>query len=247
MAFFSQVSGIIFLHEIMRGTYLAKVQALDCFIRSVKNGMSLRQFVDRVFGSSVFSGTTIKKKEFIIQLSEDKISLDNWVFIRTILRNLSYLTDRRHSEEYALDIALGWISEEIFKEVIESQSGISNSVTLVGIDSQREFQSLNIRANADFEISKNGRNVLVDLFVDYLGTWQTNGGMDLKQGKISHFNKGKLDFVLGLDVQNKNVYLVKKTDIQGLSPTFNAAMGGKPTVRVPLNTPVPIGVLYSSF
>ncbi len=246
MARSSNVGGTIYLSELIRESYYEKVRSLDEYIQHVRNGMTLTEFVNAIFGDVTFSGTEIRKRDLVLQLTSDRISLENWLFLRSILRNLAHLTDRRHAEEYALDIALGWVSEEIFKQEIENQSGMPSCVTLVGVDSQREYQSLGIRAKADFKVLKNGHNIFIDLFVDYLGTWANNGGMDLKPGKIKHFNDGTLDYVLGLDARNRNVYLIGPGAIEGLHATSNSAMGGIQTVRVPLNEPIMTAVIYSS-
>ena len=204
------------------------------------HGHDLRSFCHGVFGDTRFHDWPIRKADFTVELLTDRLSPISWRFIRDKLRTLAYLTDRRHPEEYAFDIVLNWLAEELIIGEIEGYAGEGVSVKLVGIDSERELLSLNIRAKADIEILRNGYPLLIDIFADHKGTWVKNGYMDLKRGKVNHFNKGELDYVLGLDLQNSGWYLVDSSQVVGLEFSPNPAMGGTLTVRVPIGEPMSI-------
>jgi len=212
--------------------YWEKRTAFESLLGEV--GQSLPNFVRKVFGESCFEGSDVKKRELVLELLEDRLSVSSWRLIRDRLRDQPYLTDRRHSEEYAFDVALGWLEEELVIEQLAKRLPTSTKIKRVGIDSQREFLSLNIRATADLEIRSPRRVLLIDIFVDHKGTWRKNEGMDLKQGKLTHFTNGRLDLVLGLDLAARRFHLVSGAEAVGV-PTFsNAAMGGTSTARVPL-------------
>jgi hypothetical protein len=170
----------------------------------------------------------------VLELLEDRLSSGSWRLIRDRLRKQPYLTDRRHTEEYAFDVALGWLEEELVIEQLGMRLPKSTSIKRIGIDSQREFLSLNIRATADLEVRSAHRVLLIDIFVDHKGTWRKNRGMDLKQGKLRHFAAGRLDLVLGVDLDARRFHLVSAAEAIGLPMFANAAMGGTETARVPM-------------
>lgn len=231
-----------FVAQLMRPSYYVKVAAMTRHL--ALHGIDLGRFVMTRFPGK-FRGTKIKKAPLIQGLLNDELELDHWAFIRSKLRNLAHLTDRRHPEEYALDLALGWIAEEWFREEFDRQAGKKGTVELIGIDSEREYSSLGIRAIADFAITKkNGKVAKVDLMVDYLGTWQKNKYVDLKKGKVGHLLNGKVDSVLGFDVQRSSFYVIDKRQLGGLTYSANAAMGGNMTLNVPLPKPLPLRRLY---
>jgi len=200
-----------------------------------QQGQDLTSFVHEVFEDQYFSESDVKKVDFVTQILVDKLSVKSWRFLRKKLRRLAYLTDRRHPEEYVFDIILGWLTEELVINQINDCSSQNLEVQRIGIDSERELLSLNIRAIADIQIIHEGRDpIKIDIFADHRGTWVSNGYMDLKKGKIKHFEQGKLDYVLGLDVENVNWHLVDKAMATGLKLSPNPAMGGTLTVQVPL-------------
>jgi hypothetical protein len=207
------------------------------------------------------------------------MALDSWVFLRSKFRNLGYLTDRRHCEEYAFDIVLGWLSEElVLKELMNyAAKNLPKSqqfeVGFMGIDAEREFQDMNIRAKADLYIitdprppttiqrqyqQETGHPALkgnketpkfrkwfkqqamtkIDLFVDYKGTWQQNGYFDFKKGKITHFEKQQLDWVLAMDVTEQHLYLISRNEALGYNLAPNPAMGNVLTAQIPLTEPL---------
>ena len=200
-----------------------------------QQGQDLTSFIHEFFEDQCFSETDVKKADFITEILADKLSVKSWRFLRKKLRRLAYLTDRRHTEEYVFDIVLGWLTEEFVINQINECSSPDLEVQRIGIDSERELLSLNIRAIADIQIIHEGHEpIKIDIFADHRGTWVSNGYMDLKKGKINHFRRGDLDYVLGLDVENTNWHLVDKAMATGLELSPNPAMGGTLTVQVPL-------------
>jgi hypothetical protein len=225
-----------YLHGIFRSNagelYALKRSAFEALL--AEQGSSLARFAERVFGKNCFQGTSIPKAELVVQLLKDELSPTSWRLIRDRLRDNPFLTDRRHTEEYAFDVALGWLEEELIIDELHRRLPEGVSIERIGIDRAREFLSLSIRATADLSVSSAHRRLLIDIFVDHKSTWRANGGMDLKQGKLGHFARGQLDYVLGLDLVARRFYLVDSAAAIG-APTFaNAAMGGTETARIPL-------------
>ena len=276
--------GIQFVKNLMRESYHEKRLAFENFLKNKKN-ISLEEFVRETFGTKYFNGSDISKADFIVQLLNDEIRLDYWIFLRGIFRNLGYLNDRRHTEEYAFDIALGWLSEELIvneiKDQIEKFLGKNENyeIGFMGIDADREYQSLNIKAKADFYINIDQRSkeklyedyknetgdeaiyrnletndfkkwkeknlhIKIDLFVDYKGTWRKNEYFDFKKGKIDHFKKKELDWVLAFDVVNQDLYLISREETLGYELTPNPAMGNVKTAKIPLSTPIELSEIF---
>lgn len=243
MAEIRERAGKQYVAGLMRGRYHDKVAALDCHLK--RQGIHLRDFVEEKFPGT-FTGTTHRKAEIVQGLLDDELHLEHWAFLRSKLRDLAYLTDRRHPEEYALDLALGWITEEWIRQEIDSQAGRTGAVKLIGIDSSREYSELTIRANADFAIKNGSREVKIDLMVDFLGTWNKNGYVDLKKGKVGHMKKRSIDATLAFDINSSAFYLITLPQLDGLKFSANAAMGGNQTVNVPLPTATAFKDLYKA-
>lgn len=228
------------LHGIMRTRpgeqYAKKREAFEFF--AAEHGVDLNVLINDVFGGSCFANSRIDKATLVRELLQDELSEENWRFIRDRLRTQPYLTDRRHTEEYAFDIALGWLEEEFVIRQLASALPEDTSIERIGIDASREYLSLNIRATADLRISIGERTVAVDLFIDHMGTWVKNNGIDLKKGKLGHFKKKSLDAVLAIDLVHQRMHLILPKHARGITPVANAAMGGTETSRVPAGKPV---------
>jgi hypothetical protein len=263
---------------IIRESYQEKRQAFEAFLATQTNA-SLQDFVNDIFTTTVFAGSKVPKVQFILELLHDDMTLDSWIFLRKKFRNLGYLTDRRHCEEYAFDIVLGWLSEELVRKELVNYAvktlpaSQRFEVGFMGIDAEREFQDMNIRAKADLYIITDPRNpraiqyqyqqetgrpalqdndetpgfrkwfdqqaiTKIDLFVDYKGTWQQNDYFDIKKGKIAHFEKQQLDWVLAMDVTEQHLYLISRDEVLGYDLTPNPAMGNVLTAQVPLTEPL---------
>lgn len=225
--------------QLMRARYHEKVAAMRRHLESV--GLDLSSFVVSMFPGN-FEGTMVSKQALIQGLLDDELPLDHWAFLRSKLRNFAHLTDRRHPEEYALDLALGWISEEWLRHELDFQAGRPGAVVLIGVDAAREYSSLTIRATADFAITKNDLTTRVDLMVDFHGTWASSGYIDLKKGKVGHLVNATLDAVLGFDVQNSSFHVVQLAHLAGRQFASNAAMGGNQTMKVPV--PISVDLKY---
>jgi len=224
------------LHGIIRSRegelYSTKRESFEALLAD--EGETLRGFATKVFGPDRFAVTTVSKLVLVTELLYDMLSEASWRLIRDRLREHPFLTDRRHTEEYAFDVALGWLEEELVIARLSERLKGKATIDRIGIYRAREFLSLNIRATADISVRSASRRLLIDLFVDQKGTWRRNHGMDLKQGKLRHFARGKLDFVLGLDLVARRFYLVGATSAQGAPIFANAAIGGTETARIAL-------------
>jgi len=171
MTEFIEREGVQYIRNLMRDSYQEKRESFENFLKNEKK-TSLEDFAQKIFSDECFDDTTILKSEFIVQLLNDDITVDNWLYLRNKFMNLGYLTDRRNTEEYAFDIALGWLSEELIINEIKTQAekklpkGHKFETGFMGIDSEREYQSLSIRATADFYVIYDQRQNN-ELYKDY--------------------------------------------------------------------------------
>lgn len=224
------------LHGILRSRagepYHAKRESFARLLAA--NGATLDEVISEAFGDDQFPGTDLSKATVIRELLHDRLSLPSWRFVRERLRAGAHLTDRRHTEEYAFDVALGWLTEAFV--VAQLRAGLPDdvAVALDGVDRDRDFLSKRIRANPDILLTTATHRRTLELFVDHRGSWRRNKGMDLKKGKIAHLKSGKTDFILGLDLEAGRFHLVKAAAIEGVVMTANAAMGVE-TGRVPID------------
>jgi hypothetical protein len=236
--------GKVYLAGFMSRGYAEKVAALRRHFERL--GVDLDALIKARFPSR-FAGTTVRKSDVVRGLLDDELRLQDWSALRLKLREFSYMTDRRHTEEYALDLVMGWVSEEWIRDEIDRQAGKPGTVELVGADYEREFlPRARVHAVADFKIAKPGKSVLVDLMVDYKGTWIKNRAIDLKKGKVGYMRNGKLDAVLGFDIQGSTFYVIKLPQLTAGRSIVNAAMGSNTTLRVPLPRARPVDVLYDA-
>jgi len=225
-----------FLHGIFRSRsgelYHAKRES---FVRLLAaNDSTLHELISRAFGEDRFPGTELAKATVIAELLHDRLSFASWRLIRERLRSQPHLTDRRHTEEYAFDVALGWLTEEFV--VAQLRAGLPDDVTVAldGVDRDRDFLSKRILANPDILLTTSTQRRSLELFVDHRGSWRKNKGMDLKKGKIAHLRSGDTDFILGLDLDAGRFHLIGPAAVTGIVMTANAAMGVE-TGRVPVD------------
>jgi hypothetical protein len=139
----------------------------------------------RTFGNTRFTGYEITKRRVALELLNDALTEESFRLIRTEMRELAYLTDRRHTEEYAFDVVLGWLIEGFVLDQLKNGLPPSVDIVRAGVGSALSFQSKPgaINASPDCEITANGRTIRLDLYADHKGTWQKNRAVDLKQGK----------------------------------------------------------------
>jgi len=240
-----------YLHGIIRSRtgelYAEKRSSFEKLLAAQK--MTLGPFTQQIFRRDCFTGTTISKAQLVLELLKDELSPISWRLIRDRLRTRPFLTDRRHTEEYAFDVALGWLEEELLIKALEKPKRLPEGTVIdrVGVDSEREFLSRGIKATADIEIRTPHKRLRVDIFVDHKGTWKKNGGMDLKQGKLNDLDSGQLDYVLGLDLVAGQFYLADRRATGGVEPVANAAMGGTKTARIPLGCPLTLEATSEKF
>lgn len=234
-----------YLHGIIRSRaeelYALKRNSFEALLGNQR--LTLEGFTKRTSGKACFAGTSVSKSHLVLELLNDELSPISWRLIRDRLREHPFLTDRRHTEEYAFDVALGWLEEELLIAELDKRLPKGTVLDRVGVDREREFLSLNIRATANVAIRSSSKRILVDIFVDHKGTWRSNRGMDLKKGKLNHFAKGRLDYVLGLDLVARRFYLVDGRAAVGVATFANAAMGGTETARVALGRPLTLQVM----
>lgn len=213
--------------------YGIKRGALEALVMDSEHS-PLGAFLLRVFGEERFLGTNVRKAQLASELLDDRLSEPSWRLIRDRFRSLAYLTDRRHTEEYAFDLVMGWVQEEVVISALLREGKERFTCRRVGIDATREF-SPRPRADADLLVASASGDCRLDLFCDANGYWRRTGHMDLKKGKIDHLGSGRLHAVLGLDLVARTFHWVDREMIVGrFATTRNSRMGNNAVVEVPL-------------
>jgi hypothetical protein len=198
----------------------------------------LEDFIDLVFGDDKFAGTKIQKAQFAKELLKDELSKPSWRLIRDKFRYQANLTDKRHTEEYAFDLVMGWIQEEVVIRALLKHGNGEIDCERVGVDATREFTKGAPTADADFIVQIGERKFPIDLFCDSNGHWKKTGIMDLKIGKVNHLLAKSLYAVLGLDVKARTYHWIDESMVIGLTTTLNRSMGNNEVVKVQCPNPL---------
>ncbi|GEM_PF-2116020 len=143
---------------------------------------------------------------------------------------LRFYRGRRTNAQYAANLAIGWMVEDIVKDAFAAEGIV---IVDTGDDREREYLKAP-SANADWSVDGNA----LEFYVDFLGTWRRQGLIDLKAGKISRLNRGVLT-ILCYDLHDREWFLIDKTAVDELCPggnelRNNPAMDGKYTGMVPI-------------
>lgn len=209
----------------------AKVEAFRTWLEA--QGLpSLPELLDR-YGEDCFEGTSIRKaelfKNLLIRERELTVEQDEFVNQRVGTGRLRFYRGRRTNAQYAANLAIGWMVEDIIKDAL-LRRGIVIADT--GDDREREYL-IAPSATADWSLD----GTPLELYVDFLGTWRRQGFIDLKNGKVTRLMNGQLTIVC-YDLHNRQWFLIDKAAIDELCPNgiemrVNSAMDGKCTGMVP--------------
>jgi hypothetical protein len=209
-----------------------KIQAIRDWLK-VQGIPSLEDWLDR-FAGQQFEGSTIDKASLFKKLLSIKGVLteeqEKFIDARVGTGRLLFYKGRRTTKQYASNLAVGWIVEDVLREAF-AERGIV--ITDTGDDREREYLAA---PSADADWNLNGSPV--ELYVDFLGTWRSQGFVDLKAGKMTRLKAGKLT-ILCYDLGSGEWFLIERSYLDSLGPCgipsrHNQAMDGKETWMVPL-------------
>lgn len=178
------------------------------------------------YGHSCFLHTEINKKEFFNNFLNGQISDAEGAQIADKCR-LDFHRDMRSSLNYALDLILGWLVEDL---ILNKMKALGSSIELDGADKSREFlKGYEITVDSDFLIDGINGPQSIELVVSWDDYWKNTNSLDLRSSKYEKLLKSKLDArILAIDVSSQEGMVLTTTDIQSkIRRRNNPAWGGK--------------------
>tara|TARA_B000000565_G_scaffold124849_1_gene94232 strand:- start:2181 stop:2894 length:714 start_codon:yes stop_codon:yes gene_type:complete len=151
-----------------------------------------------------FEDTSLSKKESFISLMRlnPSIELKRYLDSKT---NLSHFKDKRSNIEYAIDLVLGWLSEDIIISYLREKN---IKCDLNGRDKYREFLSPKyISAQPDIQIKTNERYRTLEIMNDWNDYWIRSDKLDLRDNKFLKLSNEK-SLLLGIaPMSSKGIFL----------------------------------------
>ena len=185
-------------------------------IESLKKNFSIlsvdiNKILDK-YGNISFEGTSLSKKESFISLMRLNPSTELIRYLDS-KTNLSHFKDKRSNIEYAIDLVLGWLSEDI---IISHLREKNLQCDLNGRDKYRDFLSAkDISTQPDIKVKINDQYRALEIMNDWNDYWIRSDKLDLldfseKLDFVRRYNPayGKKSYTLK-KIKNKLVDLVK--------------------------------------
>ena len=145
--------------------YKNKVETLKKSFRILN--VNANQILDR-YQQECFENTNIPKKESFISLMKLNPSSELTAYLKT-KTNLSYFKDKGTNIEYAIDLVLGWLSED---SIICHLKKRGIKCKLDGRDRYREFLSIReISTQPDITIEANKKMISLEIMNDWNDYW----------------------------------------------------------------------------
>lgn len=186
---------------------------------------SLAEIVNSYAGSK-FRNSNVSKATFFDECLKLKLS-DSSEQLLAERCKLSFHRDMRSSIEYGLDLAFGWLSEDLILKALQ-RKGIS--VDLAGEDRYREFLFPNeIGTKSDFCLSINGITRPLEIVFSWNDYWKNTDRWDLRDSKYRSLVRPEREALcLGIELPSLYGFLI---DMKSLKNSFtkrsNPAWGNK--------------------
>lgn len=166
-------------------------------------------------------------------LINDTVTEQNKTYLKFKLKGLTHLRDRRTSEEYALDLILGWIVEDAMGDIFNNNLHLN--ANLHSADRNREFL-LKPVASSDFIINHNDQEWYVEIISDYTGFWHNYSVVHLRDDKFLNL-KAEDGILLGIDYRNSRFLVLNVNSIESNRVRVikeHRPYGGKPAYEISL-------------
>ncbi len=151
-----------------------------------------------------FEDTSLSKKESFISLMRlnPSIELKRYLDSKT---NLSHFKDKRSNIEYAIDLVLGWLSEDT---IISHLREKNITCDLNGRDRYREFLSPKyISAQPDIKVKINEQYRALEIMNDWNDYWIRSDMLDLRDNKFLKLSNEKSLFLGIAPMSSKGIFL----------------------------------------
>lgn len=185
--------------------YTQKIQSIQTFTTTTKTDINV---ILENYKKTTFPKTNINKSETFKNALNRTINSQEVQYFNTICE-LPH-KDTRTATQYAVDLILGWITEDITILYL-TNNGIT--CTMTGTDNEREFLTPSqIDSTPDLSVShQNSQPTPVELIYDYTGYWQKTNKLDLRLNKYDNLKKHNA-LILGITPQNNTALLLDTTE-----------------------------------
>jgi hypothetical protein len=186
---------------------------------------SLNELIN-TYSGQCFKNTAVEKDKFFRECLELNLAPESVDLVSERCK-LPFHRDMRSSVEYGLDLAFGWLSEDL---VLQWLRGLGSQVSLSGRDKFREFLNSNeIGTESDFQIIRNGETRNLEIVFSWNNYWKRSNKLDLRDSKYRSLSKaGQESLCLGIEVPDLSGFLLDfRKDKEAFVTRSNPAWGGK--------------------
>ncbi len=181
--------------------YSKKIESLK------KNFIILSVDINKIldkYGNMSFEGTSLSKKESFISLMRLNPSTELIRYLDS-KTNLSHFKDKRSNIEYAIDLVLGWLSEDI---IISHLREKNLQCDLNGRDKYRDFLSAkDISTQPDIKVKINDQYRALEIMNDWNDYWIRSDMLDLRDNKFLRLSNEKSLFLGIAPMSSKGIFL----------------------------------------
>lgn len=179
------------------------------------------------YSDQYFKDSSINKLEFFREVVMDTLSGPSKTFL-TEHCDLPFFRDRRSPVDYGVELAFGWIIEDVILYAIASE-GID--IEMQGLDQAREYlESNNISSRSDYKINIASGTKSLELVTSWGDYWQSTDTLDLRKTKYNNMvTKVEGTIVLGVEAPTQKGFVFDMADVKdAFVVRDNPAWGGKP-------------------
>ena len=199
---------------VYNGTYQKRMGAL--WNKIFVSGYSVDDILKK-YENQYFKNTKISKKVVFEQVLNLKLSNETFNFLEKCGSNLGEFSDVRRAYEYATDLIIGWISEDVILKKLEDllrKNKMDVDIKLNGSDRNRDFlQRDEIKSQPDIMIG--GRTL--EVVDDWFACWTSSSPhWDLRNDKYNKLVKEQ-SLVIGFSSETKEGIFI---DFKKDNPVF---------------------------
>jgi len=141
----------------------------------------------------------------------------------SVLEDLDHLKDERSNYEYALDLIMGWMIEDLIIDLINQETLHASA------DKDREFLE-NPEADADLEIDLENNSIPLEIVNDYTGFWKNKRELsNLRDSKFQNL-KEEDALILGIDMENRKILLIPAREADKKGRKYNPRINKKASI-----------------
>lgn len=210
--------------RLLRDAHCKKIKTAEALV-DANLGMNLSEFVEICYSEN-------RLKNVFLRIIENDFDRETADLFQKKLGELYRHRDVRSPAEYACDLLVGWITEDM---ALLSLKDLGYECEIVSKDRNREFL---LKPSSEIDIMvtlKNGRKILVEHISDHTGFWQKTKKLHLRAHKYERLLEDS-GVLLGFDYANGSFFVEKVFHIPLLRRVqSHFPYGGKPASELDLN------------